>query len=254
MKILLFGFPRTRSSLLQDVLCKHFNLKNLWEPYENIRDKIKSIKITSTDLWNSHKLQVIETTELLENDSNFVAKCFACYGFNIYKTKHDLPIFWEKGDFLDLSYFKLNMYDKIYCTYRTNYTDMICSYRFMKNFSSPFYRIDHKNDLKNKEMHSRQKIIIPYDVKTAYLDCIEKIIYDCRINQFKKLNYNFLELEYNEIPKYIEKNLSNVQSKYVESEFDYKKRVRNYSEIDDKIKKTFEELEPVKKQIELLFS
>lgn len=256
MKILVFSFPRTRSSFLQDCLCKHFGLKDLWEPYANqvyTFSKPKKINPTSDELWDMHKSTVSKITNSIEKEANGVVKLFPNIGYNSYKLLRDKPIIWNKDDFLDSQYFKFDMYDKIYCTTRNNYTEMVCSYRFMRNYNKPLYHADDKQDLKIKKIYERQKIIIPYDDKMVLHDCFEKIVYDIQIKRLKKLNYNLIELEYDEIPTYVEKNFAGVQSKYAQGDFNYTERVKNYYEIDAKIKKTFEDLEPLKRQVELLF-
>jgi hypothetical protein len=50
---------------------------------------------------------------------------------------------------------------------------------------------------------------------------------------FDSLDIKYTELEYNEIPKYIESNFPNVKSNHVETNYDYKNIVKDYDKLED---------------------
>jgi hypothetical protein len=186
---------------------------------------------------------------------NFVTKLFIPFTFNVYKLMHVPNPIWTKDDFLNLSkYFNINAYDKIYCLHRENYTDFICSFLTQHDMAYPIFLENNKRDQKTLELLRKQKPYIKYSQERAFMDVFEHVVYKATLKKLIDTKLPIEILEYNDVPDFISKNFPSVQTKYAATNIDYKSQVRNYSEIEEKIKIAEYELFPKVDEIYQLLS
>lgn len=253
MKILIFGYARSRTSLLQDVLSKHYNLQDLWEPYNN--SSIATIKWKIDRMYEIQKSNTLKITEELMTKDNFVTKLFIPFTFNVYKLMHVPNPIWTKDDFLDLSkYFNIHSYDKIYCLHRENYTDFICSFLTQHDMAYPIFLENNKRDHKTLELLRKQKPYFKYSQERAFMDVFENVVYKATVKKLIDSNLPIEIVEYNNVPTFISQNFPSVNTKYTATGLDYKNQVRNYNEIEEKIKIAEAELLPKVDEIYQLLS
>jgi hypothetical protein len=241
MKILLLCLPRTRSSCMQDVLSKAYNLNNLQEPYNmvEVETKKKLFFHQHDVIWPLYKNRVLQITEEIHQQDNLIVKIFPDITTNYlsyinHAYKEDFKL--EENEILDIDDFcKISQYDKIYVLTRNNITDLYCSYRYGLNFKKLQY-LDTKYDKGLSNMRSKQKIILPYEDKFMALDILQYLIFQYHLKKIEEKNIEFIQLEYNDVPNYLQTNFSDIQTSYLETNFDYQSLIKNYHDIDSKLK------------------
>lgn len=237
MRILNFGLPRTRSSLLIDTIAKAYNLEDLFEPYHvpatekfyTEGPKISRDISYNKQVYSEYRLIADDLTSKFTKKDNFVCKIFPSALFNIYLPVKNYEFIYESSDYVD--FFKshnIEMYDKIYVTYRKNFTDLICS--FLQATKHDFLYTDKNKGL--IKFHTPKNCSLEYNSTFLTYMSLNKYFFDYYYNKLEKLN-NVIFLEYNDIPKYLESNFPGIQSIYTDAKIDYKKKIKNYSEIEE---------------------
>lgn len=231
MRILNFGLPRTRSSFLIDVLAKAYDLDNLYEPYHNpIINKVIEKNLQGDDRWIDSCRQTLELTNSLKIKDNFVCKLFPDALFNIFKKLDGNNFIFDNTDYhnIEKSY-NISMYDKIYVTYRKNYVDLVCSFLHASKHQNFLYSEKNKNLIK---FHSPKNTNLNYTKHHLIRLALTFYFFEHYLNELKKLN-DVIILEYNEIPEFVNKEFSGIKSELVESQFDYKNKIKNYVQLSE---------------------
>lgn len=250
MKILVYGLPRTRSSYLLDVLCQHYNLKNYFEPYggillKSIKDKIPKHKYP-TLLWSEFKTKTKEVTVKLTTQDDFGCKIFAGNLFDWIKytpnQMNPIPNYtgFTKDEFIcAYEYYNIDMYDKIYFTYRNNEADQFCSFEHADQHNNFMF---FKGQEKLAKLFSPKHKTIKYNYVNIKFWIFQSVVYNWFSEKLLKTKTNIIKLEYNEIPNYLQIKYPNITSRWVENCYDYSKTINNYKQIFDDCQKAKEEL------------
>jgi hypothetical protein len=240
MKYLIYCLPRTRSSLLQDVISQKYNLTNLEEPYIEVEKKAKKNLIFHNNklVWENYQKNVLEVTKNLETQDNIVVKIFSDITFNHLKYRKLVlndSFSIDNDDIVNPEKVcSMQSYDKIFLLYRQSITDLFCSYRYGKNFQKLQYE-DTQLDKSLVNFRSTKKINLVYDDVSLASDVLQYLYFQHQARHLLKVHPNITMLEYDEIPMYVNKNFEGVTSKFLETNFDYKELVKNYNVIDSKI-------------------
>lgn len=233
MKILNFGLPRTRSSYLVDVLSQAYNLDNLFEPYHNdIIDKIIADKLKGDDAWKYSIDFTLNLTNNLYNKNDFILKLFpdACFNFHLDPFKGQTKFIFQASDYFDLTKsHNLQMYDKIYITYRENYVDLICSFLLAQKKQTFLYTDKNKNLIK---FNKPKNLTLDYSIMELTRLTLSFYFFEHYCDILKTLP-NVTCIEYNDIPKYLKYEYPDVTSTFIDTEFDYVNKIKNYNQISD---------------------
>ena len=216
MRILLLSLPRSRSNFLTEAFAESYGFPNLREPY---------INLDPNDLDYSKKVKLV-TDDLLKIQ-NFVCK--------LQSTNIDYPLFTYNE-------FQFNMYDEIYITARKNITEQIASLLVAKtnNVWSQYTkdlvimadpRMHHIVFDKNKHMN----------ILTEIENDIKKLI--ILKNQLIKDNIKVKTLYYEIIDDWAKDHLNNPKTLAQKSDYDYKKIIANYNELEEIVSNHFKNLE-----------
>ncbi len=240
MKCLIFCLPRTRSSLIQDVVSKAYNLQDLQEPYNlvEVQAKQKLLFHKNEIIWQNYKNKVLEITQQIHDQNDLVVKIFTDTNVNYLRHMQNIlndNFVIEKDDILDLeTYCQISKYDKIFVLTRKNLADLFCSYRYGKNLGKLQYN-NTTYDQALINVRGQQKVRLAYEEKILATDVLQAVIFQRQIKKLEKNNIDFIQLDYDAVPNYICENYPNITSKYIETNFDYKMLVKNYEEIESKI-------------------
>lgn len=246
MKIAIIGMTRTRSSFLLDVMCRAYNAENLFEHYgKNTPDKFvhKFIKKDENIIWKKYQLEAKKETDyLFSNYESFGTKIFPALFMNFNKmfinvSNKPLSYSFDKTDLMDLNlYFNLNQYDKVVLLHRDNLTDLLCSHWYAVQIN----KFLHVKEDKEQIVHYKPK-------SKLYLTTANEIVLKAGINSYltlkhipaylDKLGIKYDQVEYNEVPEYVKKNYPQVESMFVDTEFDYRNGILNYKELEKEIEK-----------------
>ena len=207
MKLLVLGLPRSRSNVVADSLATFYNIPNLAEPYLNLIENVSYVR-------NAKKI-----TNLLIKKQDFVCKLQST---NISINPLDA-----------YAQFQFNMYDGVYVTARKNIAEQIASLLVAKtNNTWAYYPTDPASILFNQNEHM-------YLLKELETD-IKKI--NILIRQLIKDNVVVKTLYYETSEEWINNNLNNTTSKFEKSNYDYKKIISNYNELEDTVSQHFSKL------------
>lgn len=257
MKILIYCQPRTRSSFLLDVLCKHYNLKNYFEPYSNVLNPSyhKTFNKSPDNVFQKYKQNGKDITEELKITDNFGVKLFAVCCYNYYKFAgiaarnaaifpdkntgtmnqnsiiDDSPL--EKKDLINvIDHYNLDMYDKIYVLHRDE-VQRLASNLHATYHDRFIFRTEDSGFLKlyNTENKSLPKFE-DWKIKAKIL---ETVIFKYNVELLKKRYKNLTILDYEDVPKYVKENYPNIVSEHQETNFDYKS-LRKYDQLEELVK------------------
>jgi hypothetical protein len=204
MKILVIGEMRSRSNWFMEVLGSHLHLKNLSDPYGVLHNKAKDL--------NKWIETVKSITRVIHRNDNFIAK--------VETTEMYL------GDYISLSYFSPELYDRIYVIKRDNLTDIYCSLHLVSEANQWHYRGDEipkefvsitVDPNKNKELLNLIRVI--------------KIGFDRAIDYLDQHHLAYEMLEYNDIGAWLASNAENGTTDLIQPGYDYKQIFTNYDEI-----------------------
>jgi hypothetical protein len=208
MKILVIGEMRSRSNWFMEVLGSHLNLKNLSDPYGVLHNKAKDLT-----KW----IETVKSiTRVIHRNDDFIAK--------VETTEMYLD------DYISLSNFSPELYDRIYAIKRDNLTDIYCSLHLVSEVNKWHYRGDEipkkfeaitVNPNENKELLNLIGVIrTAFDRAIDYLDQ-------------HRLAYEILE--YNDIGDWLASNAENGTTDLKHPGYDYKQIFTNYDEIQQMI-------------------
>ena len=204
MKILIFYTPRSKSTMLHDLLCKKFQLIEF-------RDTVTKSRIKNKNFDEYEKL-----FSYINNTDNI---CIKLNGNDFID-----PL---TGNLSDL-YKNINyqLFDKIIFLTRKNYVDAILSYAYMDpNNSDTWHRKKSQSIEIKKYSVPHNKIFHLLNGYVAY-DTIKKYITSIvDPSLVKECDYESLDVLIQEI------NLSNVDIDLCPMNIDYKSIVSNYDEV-----------------------
>lgn len=243
MRILVFGHPRTRSSFLLDVACKHYELTNYFEIYHGnlinqIEHEIPAHKNISK--WEVYKKRVKTITDNLSEKNNFGVKIFSTVLTNWEKIAVNILDYSviHKDDIINLEeYFKVSSYDKIYITYRKNFTDQFCSYKHARLNDTFVYK---KQEKKLAQLYAPKNKKIDYKLSDIKRWVFEVAIQDYFFDYIKNRYSNVIQLEYHDIPNYVKLTYPNCTSDLSETNYNYEESISNYQQISDDFQKVLE--------------
>jgi hypothetical protein len=208
MKILVLGLPRSRSNFVTAAFAEFYGVPNLMEPYWHLRD-----------IQNYSSFVDMYTKELLKTP-NFVCKLQSS---NV------------SGDALNgYAQFQFGMYDSIYITARKNIVDQIASLLVAKT-----------NDAWAHYPKEPLSIVFDWDKDEQLLREIEIDIKKLIIlkNQLAQDNIHVRTLYYEISEEWVKTHLNDPKPELEKSDYDYKKIISNYNELEDVVSRHFEKLE-----------
>lgn len=242
MKVLILGTVRSRSSFLIDVICKHYNLQNLFEAYRHIEDQVsKKVLFKYPDkLWPLYIKETIEYTNTLKEKDNFAIKIFPgqwlnCWKYNYHHVKN---VDWNllPSDIMDIKItHNIEMYDKIFILKRSNVVDYFCSYISARSRHRFLY---NQNDTHIVNLYKKNAKHLVYDENQLKISIIEKLGIDYISDLLRKENIKFTELEYDDVPAYVSNNFPNITSELIDPGFNYQELILNYDQIKNDLEKT----------------
>ena len=213
MKILVIAQPRSRSMWLVSLLAAFFNLKNLKEPYGLQYDF--AWNQNNFDQWFKSVLSINSNLSLKDD---FVAKL---------QTNN---LYW--GDsWQGPRLFNVNRYDKVYVLRRDCITDAVCSMDLAIQLKR-WHHLEIPNEIEPRQFNMADNEGLLLDTIRAH----EALI---RIKSYLETeNINYTDLSFENLKGWVEKNLPNVSSHLVESNFDYTKIYTNYKDIESYFQNT----------------
>lgn len=235
MKLLIFGSPRSRTSYLLDVLCQYYNIKNFREPYTG------QLAAESNN-FETYKFKCQEVTNSLKNQDNFGLKIFtaALINWDFFREDANYRTLTKESimDMYDIH--NLDMYDKIYITYRKNSVDRFCSFTRAFSQNKFIFRKGQENSIK---FYSPKNVNLEYNYQSLKVSLLTDMLHNELIKQIIQRKNNVICLEYNEIKNFVSTNYPNIETQCVESFYDYKNKLKNYNQICDDFNKAKLELE-----------
>jgi hypothetical protein len=204
MKICIIGFPRSRSSILLEIISTYHDIKILGEDIN--------------DLNKRYGEEYIATLRMLlkknEKETSGVIRL------------HPLQMSTNRPfEILDFEWFSFKQYDKIYFTFRESAIDNIASEFVASKLQYTYKSTDHLD--KNARF---------YFDKTDHW-CVQAhvrslLIVNSLKTYLKNNNIDHKDLYYNDIPTYLSENFPGIGTSHVETTYDYKSMVINYSDIE----------------------
>jgi hypothetical protein len=204
MRLLVLGLPRSRSNFVTDSLAKFYNITNLAEPYAGLMDDINYVGC------------VEQLTNVLLKKQDFVCKLQST---NISINPLDA-----------YTQFQFNVYDGIYITSRANIVDQIASLIVAKTNNTWAHYIKNPTTIKfvqNEHMYMLAEL--ETDIKKINI----------LKNQLVKDNIVIKNLYYETSEEWIKNNLNNATTEFGKSNYDYKKIISNYNELDNVVSQYF---------------
>lgn len=201
-------------------------------------------------MFDKFKKHTVDYSNQLKRKDNFCLKIHPVSTLNIFKyhhnhTYHGLWNINSVDDFVPLNCFNLGMYDKIFILTRKNYIDLYCSWMHGNSISKLLYG---KNESKIRDLHNKPHKIA-WDEKIAKILQYDLLFLDLIKNHLPTKDITCLD--YDDAVNFVKNNLDNIESKYVDAEFEYKTLITNYDEISEKLRKVEREF-PKEFNIELL--
>lgn len=259
MKVLVIGYPRTRSTILIESIANYHNIKNLYESmvieYEPSRFIEKSFFPKQENIWNIYKKNLKNYNDNLILTDNFTIKLYPSCFINSLKYHPDVEnnpnYVLDKDDFLDLEfYFNLSKYDQIFLLYRNDRIDSVLSYLHARKtgFFNKTESDRTKNDPSNKEYNFwfysenekyKEWIIRNLILQTSFTSYIESYL--------KLKNLQYTKLEYSEITDFIKINYNQTTFHTLNNNYVYQTASNNHLNIISR-------LDDVKKDIDLNLS
>lgn len=228
MKILVLGMHRSRSNYFLDVVSENFNLTNFYEPYRPIYSK--HLDPLENNWWESKKKKSIpgELISDIKDKSNLL-ECSTGFAMK-FEITH-LTMFPYDGKLFDFDLFKFYSFDKIYITRRSNIIDTIASLTVAHSFGKWLYR---SNDLPMKEIQPFQFDLNNFHHRKALFTAIwDAHVLELMYDYFKENRLNHTVIEYENMDEYIENSFHSKNSQYIKSNYDYRKIIQNYSDIEN---------------------
>jgi hypothetical protein len=204
MKICIIGFPRSRSSILLETISIYYGIKILGQDIN--------------ELYERHGEKYITTLRTLlkknEKETSGVIRL------------HPLQMASNRPfEILNFEWFNFKQYDEIYFTFRESAIDNIASVFVASKLQYTYKSKDHL--VKNAKFY--------FDNKDQW--CIRDhvrslLIVDSLKTYLKNNNISYKDLYYNDIPTYLLENFPGAETFHIETTYDYKSMVVNYSDIE----------------------
>lgn len=208
MNILVIGQPRSRSHFVLHSLANFYGVENLVEPYKGIidgPDYLTNIKRVTRELLTKQNFACkLQTSDI----SAYEPDAYNCFRFE--------------------------MYDSVYITARKNLTEQVASLLVARTYDS-------------WGSYPANPSVITFD-PTEHMFLLEEIKQDTtKLNIFKKQlieNNIYVKTLYYEISEdWVKNHLENSTTVLEKSNYDYKKIISNYDELEDIVSCHFEKLE-----------
>lgn len=224
MKVLVLSTVRTRSSYLLDCICKFYKLENLYEHYAEIQ--------FTASTFDQFQNIVENKTQTVVEKNNVGVKIHPTNFINMYKYHRNIEYNgpWNINsidDFIPIHKFQIGQYDKIIILNRKNFTDLYCSWITGQKSNKLLYTQLEKNLIEKNskpfsiKLHKKIAKILLFDI--WFLEnCMDYLSIE---------NSKIVQLDYNNVKDYTNKNFPNITSKYIETHFNYEELITNYDEI-----------------------
>jgi LPS sulfotransferase NodH len=209
MKVLVIGQPRSRSNFITAALSNFYNVPNFVEPYRTV----------DTDNKN-YAVNIQKITDNLLKYQDFVCKLQTSQ----IKIARLLNFF---------NHFQFNMYDQVFITERKNIVEQIASLliaQYTNKWSTyytnpPIITFDPRRD-----RHVIKEIALEIRKVKILKDFLDKdgILYQL--------------LNYEDIDEWVKNNLANPETIFEKSNYDYKKLISNYSQLEHSVLEYFNKL------------
>jgi hypothetical protein len=204
MKILIIGFPRSRSSILLETISNFYNIPVLGNP------------INDSD---QRKLDSALGKNLLRNISQAPSGVVRFHPLELMN-KHDNYKFYN----FDLLNFE--QYDKIYFTSRESVSDVIASE--IVAYTLKRYTYKSTSDLFEN--------ITPISITNEHRNLIKTHVHSENLvktlkQHFEINNIDYESLLYDEIPEYLATNFPDTRTNHIKTNYDYKTIITNYDDI-----------------------
>lgn len=212
MKRLIVGFPRSKSSYLQEALAQKYNAMNVGDPYSFLHQE-------DTD-FITNKENILITTDKVLTEHNIVVKI------------HSYNLLFSNGykRFFPLKFYKLEEYEQIYLTVRDNLVDLLASILISI----------HRKQWQYKEKPDDNFVFTfsPLIHHTSFT-MVQKMIVNHNIIKNYLKGKGFTELYYEDIDYYVKNILLINKVSQHPTMFDYKKIVTNYEQMSDFVELIF---------------
>ena len=220
MKVCVIGFPRSRSSILLETISFYYNIPII--PGERISEIIDIVNTRIT--YNSCKIEEIIQYELQKDNikkegvTRIHPNQFSYFSWKEYNSRKMMNI--DSYDF--------KHYDQIYFSFRNSISDTLAS-------TILAYRLDKYTYKSKDEIYKFKKpidVIIDRRISLIHDYIYSRIIYLHMKRYLDNLNIKYTELEYNEIPKYLEDNFPAIDTGHVETNYNYKNIIKDYDKLE----------------------
>lgn len=198
--------PRSRSSILLETISEFYNIKILGE------HDINTLEIRyGEDYINS--LQ-----SFLKKNSNFLNGVIRFHPLQMVANR---PF-----RILNFDWFKFDQYDKIFFTYRKSISDNIASNFVATKINRFTYK--SKDEIKTNLGPFEFTQEDYYHVRDYYrsIHVMEQLK-----EYLRRYDIEWTDLDYDEIPKYIQNNYPGIDVSHVETKYQYDKIISNFNDI-----------------------
>lgn len=243
MKALIICTPRTRSSYLQDIVSKHYHIQNFWEPYNLLKDISSKLLYLKEDVaFQRYKNTLLDITKSLSEQNNFVIKIMPA--FMHYSTYYHIvnnSNFDIKLDYIfDLEkYHNISYFDHIYVLHRP-IVEWLISFYFARTRGEFLFQKKQKNLAESLVPKTKIRLNINYKIIKA--NVIDDFVMAYQEKWLIKNNFTFTKISYDDVPKFVAENFSNVNSDLLDTNYNYKNMIADYDEIEENIIKAKKEL------------
>lgn len=220
MKICVIGHPRTRSSHLLETLSFYHKVPIIGEDLNELYNKIRTVDFVRTEIPVSEPATYLPSLTILVRKNQRLPEGV----IRIHPTQ--LSFLPANGQVLDFDFFNFKQYDKIYITTRNNLSEIVASY-FVSSMLGQFTY---------KSVDELRTDVKPMAITSDHYFYIKMLLYSELIVKhlkvyFEKNNIAWEELDYDEIPKYLDLHFPGIVSSHVETNYDYRSLVSNYDTI-----------------------
>jgi len=206
MKACIIGMPRSRSSILLETISEFYNVRILGE------HDINTLEVR-------HGEEYINTLRaMLEKNSNLL---------NGVIRFHPLQMIANRPfRILNFDWFKFDQYDKIFFTYRKSISDNIASNFVATKINKFTYK--SKADIQT----NIGPFVFTEDDHYHVRDYYRSIhIMDQVKEYFRQHDLDWTELDYAEVPDYIQNNYPGIDVSHIETKYQYDKIISNFDDI-----------------------
>lgn len=241
MRIGVISNQRTRGSYFLDILAQAHSLNNYSEWLVNNQLAFTKLKISTSRLnfdfpWERYKKNLRQMISDHLSEDNFIEKIFPSILLNlrsqqILHTPEDRNshYFKESNIITDFDVLSLEKYDQIYFIER-NIIDACMSYSYAC-ISNNWLFFDRDKPKKNVYRGLVKPNLQDYFLIDMHL--ISLLMMPYLENYLKSKSFKYVKLNFDDIPIFLKEKYPNFNSILVDSEYDYKELIDNYSELED---------------------